>query len=206
MKSKDFEALHKTLLPGLPGFASHKRLLLMVPMQGMLRAVHFDPSAFSKDDFYVAPIVMPLCVPSEHLSLMFGNRVLHPTNGDGWTRQMPKLVDDLLAAVRSQALLFLLRIKSAQDFAELALTSWTNPHARRKAAFVLARSGEYERAVSIIDDLLPRLDLSSHWQKDIFDDSSKLRHMLLNDPDEAQRQLGEWEDYTIRKLGLERFR
>ena len=119
---------------------------------------------------------------------------------------MPDLVPSLLNAIHAEALPFLQSIGSGCDFAKMAARFWGNPHAAKKTAFVLARSGAYERSVSIIDDLLPRLDLSSLWQKGIFDDSSKLRHMLLNDPDEAQRKLGEWEDYTIQKLGLGRFR
>ena len=88
----------------------------------------------------------------------------------------------------------------------MAMNFWENPHAPKKTAFVLARAGQFERAISIIDDLIPRLDLRSPWQQTILDDTTKLRRLLLTDPDEAQRKLREWEDYTIQKRRLEAFR
>ena len=207
MNAHDLKPLYKRLLPDFPGFAAHRSLFLTTPMRGMLRAVHCDPSAFSKDDFHVAAFVMPLCVPSEHISLLFGERLRHPGNGSwGWSKKSPGLLTDLSHAIRSRALPFLEAIQSADDFATMSATYWANPHAPKETAFVLARAGQHERAVSIIDDLIPRLDVRSSWQQTILEDTTNLRHLLLNDPNEAQRKLGEWENYTIRKLRLEAFR
>ena len=206
MNAKDLRPIHRELLPYLPSFAARKTLLLMTPMNGMLRAVDFDASAFSKDDFYVATTVMPLCVPSDHISLLFGNRLRHRTEGEHWTRKLPNLVEDLLEAIRAQALPFLERLRSADDFATMAKQFWRNPHTPKETAFVLARDGQYDRAVAIINSLLPTLNLKVGWEKGIFDDASALRRLLLTNPDEAQRKLAEWEDYTVRKLKLEAFR
>jgi hypothetical protein len=206
MNRRDLKPIHGHLLRSLPGFASHKRLLLMNPMHGMLRAIHFDPSAFSKEDFYVQTITMPLCVPADHLSLMFGDRLRHPRSPLGWASTLPDLIEMLLDSIKSQALPFLDSIQSANDFAIMARKSWDNPHAPKQVAFVLARDGQYERAIRIIDHLLPTLHLDVSWEQAMFDQVSALRHLLATDPDEAQRKFLEWEDYTIGKLGLDGFR
>ena len=207
MNAKDLKPIHRQLVNRLRDFGSHKSFLLVTPLCGLLRAIDFGPSAFSKEDFHLATLVMPLCVPTDHISLLFGDRIRHPgTGGWGWSRDMPNLIDDLTEAIQSTALPFLESVRSADDFFRVAAGVWRNPHAPKAAAFVLARAGQCGRAVSVIDELLPKLDLSSHWQKGIFEDTTNLRHLLLTDPDEAQRKLAGWEDYTTEKLGLQAFR
>lgn len=207
MNRQDIKAIHREILLKIPGLASHKRLLLLRPMNGILRAIHFDPSAFSKDDFYLATCVMPLCVPADTLSLLFGTRLNSTRTPGGWSRRdRPDLIEDLIETIRSQALPFLEGIQSLHDVARLARQYWRNPHAPKEAAFALARAEDYGPAISIIDELLPRLDCAISWERSIFDEASVLRHLLLNDPCEAQARLRCWEDYTINKLGLEAFR
>ena len=65
--------------------------MLVTPMQGFIKAIHFDPSAFSKDDFYLAMFIMPLCVPEEHVVLTLGDRIPCRTDPRGWTRTQPRL-------------------------------------------------------------------------------------------------------------------
>jgi hypothetical protein len=60
--------------------------------------------------------------------------------------------------------------------------------------------------MAMIDDYLPRLDLAAKAEKDIFDVSTRLRDLIIHDRAAADRQLQEWEDYTIQKLRLEAFR
>ena len=210
MNARDLKPLYKEIVGSLSGFAFHKSLLLMTPMQGMLRAVHCDPSAFSKDDFQVSAFVMPLCVPIEHLTLTLGKAIGHPvTGGWGWSRKMPDLAADLLDAIRLDALPFLKDVDSAHDFADMARKFWGNPHTPKKVAFVLARAGHTALALSVLDEAVPacaKLDMSNSWQKQLFEDTRNFRDVLRTDPGEAQRKLGEWEDYTIQKLGLGRFR
>ena len=88
MNAKDLRPIFEEVLLDLPGFTAHKRMILMTPMRGMLRAVHCDPSAFSKDDFQVEAFIMPLCVPSDHISLLFGEPLRHPATG-GWGGREP---------------------------------------------------------------------------------------------------------------------
>ncbi len=206
MRHRDLKPLFKTLLPSLPGFAAHKSLLLKAPINGLLRAVHFDSSAFDKPSFYVETLVMPMCVPQDHLNLTFGHRVRQKGKYDGWSLTMPDLATDLLTDIQAQALLYLARADSFRSAVDVISPFSGNPHAPKAMAFLLARAGEHTQAIALIDDYVPKLRLDSHWENDIFDISTHLRDLLINDPEAADRQLREWEDYTIQKLGLESFR
>ena len=93
MNKRDLRPIHKELLRDLPGFASHKSLLLMSPTNGMLRAIDFDPSGFSKDDFDVRAIVMPLCAPSDHIVLTLGVSLNPSGPPRGWRLSMPDLIE-----------------------------------------------------------------------------------------------------------------
>lgn len=206
MKARELKPVFDALLPYLPGFAKCKRILLKAPMNGMLRAINFDPSAFDKDSLYVSSVVMPLCVPRDYISLLFGDRLKHETEGQHWNALMPNLVTDLSTAIRQQALPILTAAESLDGFTDLAKRSWRNPHAPKSVAFALARAGKGKEAVALIDDYLPELDVAARAEKDIFDISTRLRDLLIRDPEAADRQLRAWEDYTIQKLKLEAFR
>ncbi len=119
---------------------------------------------------------------------------------------MPNLAFDLSIAIKEQALPILKAAESLEGFIDLAKRSWGNPHAPKSVAFALARAGKGRDAIAAIDDYLPGLDVAARAEKDIFDISTRLRDLLINDPEAADRQLREWEDYTIQKLGLEAFR
>jgi hypothetical protein len=209
MNAKDLRPIHRALLPTLPGFAAHKSLLLMAPMNGMLRAIHCDPSAFSKDDFHVEAFVMPLCVPTDYLVLTLGHPIRHPKGGWGWTRKMPDLVSDLSEAIQTQVLPFLQSIRTAEDFARMATEFWANPHTARDVAFALANAGDIRRAIAVLDEALPgleSLDKDIAWHLELCEDAKMMRDLLASNPVVARRQLVEWEDYTIRALRLEQFR
>lgn len=203
MRAKELAPLFKQLLPALPGFAFHKRLLLERTIGRLLRALHFDTTGLDKDGFNVDVFVMPLCVPKEYLTFTFGKRVHDPHSV--WSMKMPDLVPRLSQAIREQALPYLAQCASLLDFADLVGDS-RNPHGPKNSAFALARVGEHERAIATIDALLPRLNLDVAWEQGIADETTALRHMLVTDPSEADRKLKEWESYTIQKLGLEQFR
>ena len=207
MNARDLKPLHRALSPYFPGFTGHKRLFLKVPMNGMIRAIHFDPSAYDTISFYPSPIVLPLCVPRNHLSLMFGgDRLRHKTEGRFWTAELPNLLPDLVEAIREQGMPILAQSDDVEGFIALGRTSRGNPHTERFIAFFLARIGEGDRAIDLINNYLPKLDIATPWKKEIHDTSAHLRALLINDPEAAQRQLGEWEDYTIQKMRLDAFR
>ena len=189
-----------------PGFVAHKRLLLKAPVNGSLKAVVFESSAADKDSFYIWYFVMPMCIPQDYISLLFGDRLRHPTEREYWTSSMPDLVDHIASAIQEQALPMLTIAGSPEGFINLAKRAWRNPHTPHAVASVLARSGRYKEALIVIDDFLPRLNTAAPAEKEIFDLSTRLRDLLIDDPAAALRQLQEWENYTIGKLGLQAYR
>lgn len=205
MRHRELKPLFRTMLPSLPGFVGHKSLLIKAPMNGLLRAVDFDPSGFDKASFYVATFVMPLCVPSDYLHLTFGQRIRQHGKTDGWSMTMDDLAAELLRDIQAQALPYLARADTFLSAVDV-ISAFSNPHAPKAMAFLLARAGERKRATALINEYLPKLRLDSHWEKEIFDISTRLRDMLIADPEAAHRQLLEWEEYTIQKLRLEAFR
>jgi len=205
MTVKNLPALEKALLAELPGFSIAGNLLLMSPMERILRAIYFESSSYDKSAFSVSAFVMPLCVPTEHLSFNFGNRVRHKGGGDRWTMSMPNLMAELGAALKEQAVPFLAKVDSLLAFADMATAFSGNLHTPKAMAFALARAGQDRRAVSVLDELLAQVDPNIAWQQTIAKQANALKTDLLERPVEAHRQLEEWEIETTRKLGLEQF-
>jgi hypothetical protein len=207
MTRAEFVSLEKKLLPVLPGFAIKGSLIFVPPVRKLLRGISFEGSSFDKASFYINFFVFPLCVPTEHLYFNFGNRVRKRNGGDRWSKEDPKLVEELRDALKQQALPFLSRAKDLAGFAELAASfSSRNPHTATAIGFALARASRSNQAVEVLGQLQTQLDLSVEWQRAIGDLSKHLRAKLITDPEGAQQQLEAWEGETVRNLGLEEFR
>jgi hypothetical protein len=203
MTTKEFVAIEKALLHGLPGFTIKGSLLFVSPIKHLLRGVSFDGSSFSKTKFHVTYFVMPLCVPSKHLTLSFGNR-LRLRGIDGWDSQLPNLIAELGSALKEQALPLFKPMQSLADFIAYArLSPGTNPQTLRSIAYALARSGQSDQAVAAINEMQKHNDLQFAWQKEISEESQALREKLIEAPDAANKQLEEWEACTIHSLGLD---
>jgi hypothetical protein len=206
MKTKQFVAIQKMLLPELPGFAIKGSMMLMCPVKAILRGIYFEGSDFDKTSFYVNVFALPLCVPTKHLYFNFGNR-LRLAGADRWNANDPNEIAELGTAIRRDAAPFLLRTESLLAFVEVAKSfSSVNPHTPMAIAFTLARAGRVDEAVIGLDQLLPRLDLKLAWQSEIADQVKTLRTKLVANPSEAQQQLEAWEAESVRNLGLEALR
>ena len=145
MKTKDFTAIEKRLLPNFPGFAIKGTLMFILPLGETLRAFYWEASAFSKKEFYVNVFFLPLFVPTKHLHFTFGHRV-------GATKRWSSDEPDFENALRSEMLkevAFLKSLNTARDVAE-ALESFTrvtesryhNPHCYEALAYALVRAGD----------------------------------------------------------------
>ncbi len=88
MTAKQFVALGKDLLQQLPIFAIKGKIMVLLPMEHFLRGISFDPSAFNRTSFSATAFIMPLFVPSPHLTLNFANRVRKREGGDRWDANM----------------------------------------------------------------------------------------------------------------------
>lgn len=205
MTTKEFVSLEKSLLPEFPGFAIKGPLMFIPPAERLLRGISFEGSSFDKTSFSVSMFVMPLCVPTNHLYLNFGNRVRHKGGGDRWNMEMPNLVTELGTALKLQAIPFLSRVDSLLGFVEVAKSFSGKPHTPKAIAFALARAGQNSQAVEVLDQLLSQLDLNVAWQREIADQAKALRAKLVANPVEAQQQLEAWEAETVHNLGLDGF-
>lgn len=207
MMTKEFIAIEKQLLSSFPGFSIKGSMMFISPVEHILRGFDFDPSGFDKKSFYVTTVVMPLCIPTNHLYFNFGERVRHVNGRDGWHADEPNLLTELIAALKLHAVPFLSHVESLLDFVELARSfSGGNPHTPKAIAFALARAGRNSEAVEVLDQLLNQVNLEVPWQCEIADMAKSLKSQLLSDPAAAQRQLDAWEAETVKNLGLEEFR
>lgn len=210
MTTKDFLVIERRLLPSFPRFVSKGRLMFIRPIEHTLRGFHFDPSAFSKRDFYVKVFFLPLYVPANHVHLTFGHR-LRNRSGERWSGDQPELE----AALRSEMLkeaAFLAGLKTADDvaralepFAKPNQAGYTNPHSYEALAYSLIRAGQAGRAATVIDSLLGSNNSNGDWEREIRARARLIRDRLPESLEEAERQLTVWESETIHNLGLDAF-
>lgn len=206
MTTKQLVAIEKEILPELPGFTIKGRLMFFSRIEQVLRGLYFDSSGFDKKSFYVEMFALPLCVPTKDIYFNFGKRMRHANAIDGWSRDEPTLIESLRSAVKANAVPFLSKVQSLEDFVEVEKSfAQGTPHSRQAIAFGLARLGKGKEATRVLDELLDQIDQNVPWQVEIADQALLLKTKLENNPEDAQSQLGHWEHETVRNLGLEAF-
>jgi len=210
MKKKECEQLGKKLQIELPGFTVRGWMMFMEPIGHILRAIVFDTSQWTADQFYVHVIAQPLFVPTENLVLSLGWRL-----GGGchsWDRRSPNLLKDLANALQREAMPFLTRIKSPVDIAQTARIIGVKspgeggPYIQEAIAYGFAYEGDTAQAIRWLDAMEPSLDVHVGWQRETARRTQLLKHKLLADPLDARQQLETWENETVKHLGLEQFR
>jgi len=206
MKTKDFAALGRRLLPELPGFTVKGQMIFIQPVAHTLRGICFDGSSFDPNLFFVQVFAQPLFVPAKRLALNIGWRL-----GGGshrWNVNAPGLLEDLSAVLKREALPFLARIESPRDLAQAAtsLQKSQDPYTQQAVAYALARAGDVNKAVAELDQLTRLLDVKVPWQLEMLARANALKSQLLRDAPSAQKQLQAWEAESVRNLGLEKFR
>jgi hypothetical protein len=205
MKNKQFESLCKTLLPHLPGFACKGWLLYAEPVDHILRGFCCDGSGFDATKFTVYVFVLPLYVPTNHLYFTFGNRLKDDRGCEKWWNVNDRSVrEDLLFRVRSEGLPFLNGIRSPRDLVKKAqeLPATLDPYKFETIAYSLAMAEDVDVARQALDRLVKALDRSISWQAEMMERATQLAGKLSTDPQGAKHQLVEWEQATVKNLGL----
>jgi hypothetical protein len=208
MKTAEFVALEKRLLPDFPRFVIKGNLMFVAPVKYALQGFYFEPSGFDREAFYVNVFFTVLCVPTEHLSFTFCDRIRMPNGSDGWHANQASLETSLKRAMQSQNMPFLTEIESSRDLAELVALMVGNskdPNRSQALAYALALAEETIAAIERLDQLLTFLDPEISWQREMMATVLLLRSNLAENPRKAREQLEVWEAETIRNLGLERF-
>ena len=206
MTKKEFITLAKQLLPVVPDAVVHGPMIAIVPMGQILRGLNFDRSGWSKTAFYVETFWLPLYVPTEHIHFTFGNRIRDSRGVDGWDTVSPAMLDELSAAIRRNALPFFDTVKTLQGVVEVARAAVArslNSHHHQALAYTLAKIGEVEDAVQVIDALLVRLDDTTiPWVAKQKADITAFRKILTDRPEDIDATLEGWRAETIRNLKL----
>jgi hypothetical protein len=198
-------ALEKRISELLPGFGIKMTSMFVVPVEQIIRGINFDRSAYDDISFSITAFVMPLFVPAKHFGFTFGQRIRHQAGGDRWSTDRPDLEIELVAALKQQALPFLSKGETLEGFVEIARSGSQTGRTLEGLGYALARAGKPGEALDVFDRLLPMLDLNIAWQRELADQVRALSAKLTGNPAEAQGQLAQWEQETVRNLGLEEF-
>jgi len=205
MKKRQFEALCKMLLPDLPGFTCKGWLLYAVPLGHVLRGFCCDDSGFDPKKFTVWAFFLPLYVPRQYLSFNMGFRLKDVRGCDRWWKiDDPRLGEELLACIQQQGLPFLEAVKQPCDVvtAIQRLGIDSNVYNLEAMAYSLVMIDDVVAAQQALERLTKLLDTSVPWQAEMKTRAMELARKLDIDPQEARRQLAEWEQATVKNLGL----
>jgi hypothetical protein len=205
MKKKQFEALCKTLLPDLPGFACKGRLLYAQPIGHVLRGFCCDDSSFNPEKFAVTVFFLPLYVPTKHLHFNTGIRLKDEKGCDIWWNLEDELLrEEFLACIRREGLPFLQNVAQPRQVVATIqqLGPRSDPYRLEAIAYSLAMADEYVAAQSALDRFIRALDVKIVWQAEMMERGKALRQYLERDPQGAKRLLEEWEQISLMNLDL----
>jgi hypothetical protein len=217
MRTKDVERLAKIyLLPHLPGFIFHKKLLYISPIEQILRGVFFDSSAYERWTFVIEAFVQPLYIPEEHCHFTFGGRLGNLGGGaeNWWTideTNEEQVMKDVLHALQSEALPFLQSVKSPNDFAKKYEREARDPgiHYMEAVSYSLVIAGKYRKAMKILNRNLKALDkavkseYAAPYMQEMADRTIIIKNALIEDPNRTIDILNGWREETLKNLGLE---
>jgi len=205
MKKKQFESLCKKLLPDLPGFCCKGWLLHAEPVEHVLRGFYCDGSQFDPTSFVVSVFALPLYVPTQHLYFSLGNRLKDERGCEKWWNiQEPDLANKLLSSIQREGVPFLDGVRQPSQLVAFAerLPGNTYPRILEIIAYSLAKADEYVAARSALDRLLKALNVNIPWQAEMMQRAKELEQRLNSDRSGAKQLLAEWEQATIKNLGL----
>jgi len=195
----------RNILPDLPGFACKGWLLYAHPVSHILRGFCCDGSSFDPSIFTVTVFVLPLYVPTTHLHFNMGNRLKDERGCDKWWNiQEPDLAKKLLNSIQREGLPFLDGVRQPSQMVALVerLPGNTNPHSLEAIAYSLAMADDYVAAETALDRLVKALDVKIGWQAEMMERAKQLGEKLNTDPQGVKQLLTEWEQATVRSLGL----
>ena len=206
MTTKELVSLEQKLLVEVPELSVKGPLMFISPVKRLLRGVGFQGSSFSKTSIYANVFIMPLCVPSNHLTITYGARVRHNGLADMWDKNMEDLTVQLGKAIRDYAMPYLDEINSSSRFIEHLKAKADTIRTKQALAMMLAQEGRINESLEYLDGIIATHDKTSPWQVELAEQAEALIMKLLSDPIEVQRHLEEVEIQTLRNLGLDSFR
>lgn len=210
MKIREFIVIEKKLLPHLPGFAMKGTLLFIPPVDDFLRGIEFD--VHRDGHFYVHVFYMPLFVPQKGIHFTHVFFRLRRKNGGVWYADDPNLLEDLLEAIRNDALPYLDSISTLRGVLEFRrsdiMSDWprVNSHCLEEFAYLLIKNGEYSAALQTFENWKKiRAEDDRPWVLEQRNRAQLIEDKLRQSPEAALAQLEEWKAGTIAKLRLEKY-
>ena len=99
---------------------------------------------------------------------------------------------------------FLDRVRQPSELVALVerLPGNANPHSLEAIAYSWAMAEDYATAQAALDRLVKALDLKIGWQAEMMERAKQLAQKLNADPQAAKQQLAEWEQATVKNLGV----
>ena len=210
MKERDKKTLASALMSTAPDLKRRGRSgkLLKTPLRRIFRGYSLSGSMV-KNHCYVHAILLPLYVPNDVLALTFGER-LHHDHDELWDAS---LADTLAEAAGETWADVLESVQTPEDFAD-----WASPRIDfdrpsypliEAYAYSLVAAGDQEQGVNMLRRFLSMEAMRN--PKYAHSEETKARAETLlklaeTDMEAADRQLREWEEFTVKSLKLEEFR
>jgi len=121
-----------------------------------------------------------------------------------WNLSDPRLRDELLACIQRDGLPFLEGVRQPCDVATAIhrLGADSDPYRLEAIAYSLAMGDDVAAAQQALERLTKASDKSISWQGEMTERATQLARKLGVDPQEARLQLAEWEQATVKNLGL----
>jgi hypothetical protein len=176
--------------------------LIATPLRRVICGICLNGSQ-TPDSYYIEPFVQPLYVPTDHLHLTFGIRLL----GGCWLCHVPGDID---VAVRE--IVFAGAPYYRAHATPEALACWpllsdsANPHCGEAWAYSLIATHQYERADRALSELVQAMaDSRYESELELRSRVEGVMRLLRESPPRAVEQLAEWEHANVERLGLQEF-
>ncbi len=212
MRVRKIETMaRRRLLPNLPGFEVSRTILYRQPLSPILRGFAFEDSGFDGTVVYVWVFVLPLYVPSKHLTFTFGKRLenrkgLFDRSGR-WVLADPPddtEINSMVKAMQGKGIPYLDRLNTPQDLIEhltMATKLFGNVFVEQAVAFSLARLGNLEAARSKLESLKRTVKPTDPWQHVV---ASADQLIAAIDRGTTEALLDEWTNDSLHNLRLDK--
>lgn len=211
MRARKIETLaRKRLLPSLAGFDVSRTVLYRQPVSPVLRGFAFEDSGFDGNVVYVWVFVLPLYVPSKHLTFTLGHRLenrkgLFQKSGR-WVLDDPPddaEINSMLKAMQTRGIPYLDRLDTPQDLVEhltMATKLFGNVFVEQAIAFSLAKLGKLEAARSKLESLKRTVKPTDPWHHVA---STACQLVAAIDRGTTEALLEEWTNESLHNLRLD---
>jgi hypothetical protein len=198
---RDANRLLGAATASLDNFVMRGRVAWMRPVGEVARGVEIDESSFDPAGFYAWAFVMPVFVPSSHVSFSLGFRLKRRDGSQRWNANEPACTTELAAAIATQAVPQLQPVNDA-----VSVMSFMHRRGivdQHTTLLCYAKLGDIAAAEQAFQELLRGLDMSVKWQRELAESMSDVLHKLRHSQAETDRQLQQWSNATAESLGVE---